>query len=105
MLHITEVRHNVIAQNLANVNTPGFVAREVPFEEEMGRMRQEGNGRVRSPEDLVRDAVATQARQDGNTVDINREVSNLNRNALMHQAYLQILANKMSQMRSAITGK
>jgi flagellar basal body rod protein FlgB len=43
--------------------------------------------------------------QDGNTVDVNREIGNLNHNALMHQAYLQILATKLSQMKTAITGR
>jgi flagellar basal-body rod protein FlgB len=105
MLQVSNLRHTVIAQNLANVNTPGYEAREVPFEQEMSRLVGRGSGSFDQPEGLVRVAVTSHMHQDGNTVDVNREIGNLNHNALMHQAYLQILATKLSQMKTAITGR
>ncbi len=45
------------------------------------------------------------ARQDGNNVDVDFEVSQLSKNAIFHQALTQIMATKISMMRSAITGQ
>ena len=43
-------------------------------------------------------------RPDGNNVDIDIEMGRLNKNALLYNAYTQLLAGKISSMRMAISG-
>ena len=89
LLDVAALRHKVIAQNVANVNTPGYHRLEVSFEKELAKV-VEGAG----PE-----------RQDGNTVDIDREMGDLTKNGLLYQAAAQIVASKMASMKSAISGR
>jgi flagellar basal-body rod protein FlgB len=92
LLRTSEVRHRVISPNLANVNTPGYKRLDVSF------------GRLDTTPD-IHEAEGVTARADGNTVDIDREIGELNKNALLYQAYAQVLVNRLSTMRTAITGR
>ncbi|MEJ7590453.1 MAG: hypothetical protein WKF77_02820 [Planctomycetaceae bacterium] len=44
------------------------------------------------------------ARADGNNVDIDREMGQLNKNAMLQQTYVQLLSTYLEQMRLAIQG-
>jgi flagellar basal-body rod protein FlgB len=80
-------RAAVVASNLVNVDTPGYRAIDVRFEEElaaaplMREIRTHPNHlpiRNDSPiEGKIVEARATRARNDGNTVDIDREMTKL----------------------------
>jgi flagellar basal-body rod protein FlgB len=99
VLDVAGLRHAVIAHNLANVNTPGFRRLEVSFDDEMTRLSA---GKLGAPK-IVESSDGT-ARGDGNTVDTDVEVGHLNRNSVLTAAATQILALKLGQLRSAITG-
>ena len=43
-------------------------------------------------------------RADGNNVDVDAELGRLQKNALLYNAYSQILASRIASMRSAISG-
>lgn len=43
-------------------------------------------------------------RVDGNNVDMEREVSELKKNALIAQSYSHLMASKLGMMRRAISG-
>jgi flagellar basal-body rod protein FlgB len=103
LLSVAGLRHRVIAQNVANVNTPGYRRLEVSFSDELMRSLQQGTvGTLPTPEVVESDFPA---RVDGNTVDIDREMSEMSKNALLYQAAVQILSSRLSSMRSAISGR
>lgn len=104
LLDATAVRHAVISQNIANVNTPNYRRLEVTFESEVERHLSR-DGDVVSLKPSVGVAKDDTTRVDGNSVDIDTEVAMLNRNALMAAAATQVLAMKLGQMRSAISGR
>ena len=52
----------------------------------------------------VSDLEGLAERVDGNNVDIETEVSELKKNALVAQAYAQLIASKLATMRRAISG-
>ncbi|MBX9626232.1 MAG: flagellar basal body protein [Gemmataceae bacterium] len=89
------LRHRVIAQNVANVNTPGYRRLAVTFGGELGR----AGG---APQVVVADGPA---RVDGNTVDIDREMNDLTKNALLYQAAAQVASFRLAALRSSITGR
>ena len=94
-LAITTARHNVASNNIANVNTPGFKAKElVHFEDELSKANLERH--------LVENSRRV-GRLDGNPVDIHYELGALKKNALMHNAFTQLMAAKIRQLQRAIS--
>jgi flagellar basal-body rod protein FlgB len=95
-------RQRVIADNIANVETPFFHAGRVSFE---GALRSaiEGGGDPSSvaPE-LTRSTEAT--REDGNNVSLDEEIlSNVETN-LQYQLTLRAMDQKFSLLHTAIKG-
>ncbi len=105
LLDMAQTRHSAISQNLANVDTPGYQRLEVTFEESLGRTISGSAGR--KPEDfqpVIRRTAGGAQRADGNNVDVDMEIGDLNQNALLYQTYVQVLATQLAQMRAAIGG-
>jgi flagellar basal-body rod protein FlgB len=101
LLTEASLRHQVVSQNVANVNTPGFKAKEVVSFAEAVNDATGRDGTHLS----IRFQDGLTARLDGNNVDIDKEIGAFNKNALLHNAYTQVLATKIGQMRSAISDR
>ncbi len=122
-LRATDLEHQVIAHNLANVDTPGFKRSEVVFQSTLAaalKAQAEGSdqlpgmrtnpahlpiGEVASPADVQGQAVVraeTSLRADGNNVDIDAEMTRLSENTVLYQALSQLVKMKLGQLRSAI---
>jgi flagellar basal-body rod protein FlgB len=105
LLDACALRQRVIAQNVANVNTPGYQRLVVRFEEELAKQLRSGaTPRVAVQPSIVTDT-SNPPRADGTTVDIAQEMGLLTKNSLLYQTYLHILAVRLGEMRSAITGR
>jgi flagellar basal-body rod protein FlgB len=104
LLDAAALRHRVISQNVANVNTPGYRRREVTFEADLAKaLASPGAGTAHAkPQVVVADGPE---RVDGNTVDIDREMNDLSKNALLYQAAAQIVASRVASLRAAIAGR
>ncbi|MCA9033763.1 MAG: flagellar basal body rod protein FlgB [Planctomycetaceae bacterium] len=103
LISASEMRHKVISHNIANVNTPDYQRLDVEFEQqlsqELARGQSDGH-RSAAPEVIQTPGLINRA--DGNNVDIDREIGQLNKNALLQQVWLQLLTTEMNQMRTAI---
>jgi flagellar basal-body rod protein FlgB len=105
LLDVAGTRHRVIAQNVANANTPNYRQLDVSFEDAFARQLGHGaDAAALAVAPKVVEAVGGRERMDGNNVDIDAEMGRLNKNALLYNAYVQILANQLGMMRSAISG-
>jgi flagellar basal-body rod protein FlgB len=104
LLDATALRHRVISQNVANVNTPGYRRKEVLFEDAFAKALASDGGAAPPvrPKVVVADGPE---RVDGNTVDIDREMNTLQTNALLYQAATQIVASRIGTFRAAIAGR
>lgn len=107
-----QLRHRVIAHNIANVNTPGYRALTVEFEDELKKRLDDARaaGPAQEPdlESLaaeIQESTSPYFRVDQNNVDLNGELGRLNKNSLLFNAYTQILTNRLSAMRAAITSR
>jgi len=106
LLHVSEVRHSAISHNIANVNTPKYERRDVAFEEAVREiLAAESEGVVSGVQPEIRVVKGLPARADGNTVDIDREMTALSKNSLLYQTITQVLASRLGTMRSAVTGR
>lgn len=104
MMSAAHLRHEVISNNLANVNTPGFHRQDVEFEDQLAEMIRTGDPGALSLDARVFEEEGLPERADGNNVDVDREIGQLSKNALLYQTWTQILASKVATMRSAIGG-
>ena len=84
-------RMTVLAENLANADTPNYKAREVDFRNALAQAAGKLN--------------ATAPALDGNTVESDVELAAIGENALQYQATLTFLGGKLATLKSAITGE
>lgn len=106
LVDVTMVRHKALAQNVANVNTPGYRKLAVTFDDTLAAQldkKRDKNLRLLQPA-MVED-YSTPDRFDGNNVDIDREMMRLNKNVLLNNALLQIISTKTAIMRRAISSQ
>ena len=117
-LDVGAMRQRVIANNIANVNTPGFKKSAVEFESllkaALGRdtMKLVATdprhfGAASSLAELkpeVRVNEATSMREDGNNVDMDEEMTNLAVNSIKYQAVTRELSDRISLLGYVITG-
>jgi flagellar basal-body rod protein FlgB len=106
LLDVASLRQNVIAQNVANLNTPGYGTLEVSFESALQEAMHAGAREL--PPEIVPEIVpgtGGMERADGNNVDVDLEMARLQKNAIYFQVYAQMLANDLAQFRSAIRGQ
>jgi len=112
------LRQKVIANNLANVDTPGYKAMEVIFEEQLkNSMKEAGseyNLKTTHPRHLqipnissfqvgINVAEGYTFRNDGNSVDIDREMARLSKNVVYYNAVSTSMSEEFKLLRMAIT--
>lgn len=108
-------RAEILANNLANSDTPGFKARDMDFKSFFNRQMEDGlkvsqthgqhlSGDMESSQGLMY-RNATQPSIDGNTVDTNVELANYARNAMDYETTFQFLNAKFKGLTTAIKGE
>jgi flagellar basal-body rod protein FlgB len=102
LIHATDLRQRVISNNLANVNTPNYRRLDVDFETQLAAELSGRSSATAAP--VLIETPGLTARADGNNVDIDREIGQLNKNSMLQQTYIQLLGSHLEQMRLAIGG-
>lgn len=98
-------RHKVISKNLSNVEVPGYRAKELRFSRELEQAIQRGEAPRPGKDAFETVERDTPVKQDGNSVDLDRELSEMSENALTYQTLVTLVALKTNLMRTAITGR
>jgi flagellar basal-body rod protein FlgB len=104
-------RQRTIANNVANVDTPGFKASEVRFEDALKAAIGRGAGATLNQSTLNAAASrstlvdATTTRADGNNVDIDREMELLGEANLNYSAMTQVMSTRLGILRNVINGR
>lgn len=120
-MDVAVLRNDVIADNIANVNTPGFKRREVIFEEKMKKALDGSDIRLglklSNPRHLqikgdspglipeVRVLQDLSFRNDENNVDIDNEMAKMKKNSINYDTVSRSMNNELRLLRMAITGK
>jgi flagellar basal-body rod protein FlgB len=109
LLDATVLRHEAIASNLANLETPNYQRLDVSpeFATELSRAMGTGSPTTiaRLQPQLAIDQAAVAQGRDGNTVQLETELMQLNQNSLAHAVETQLLTNSLVKLRLAITGR
>jgi flagellar basal-body rod protein FlgB len=104
-------RQEVISDNIANVDTPGYKAKEALFESELDSKLKLA---TTSPQHLNKspgesmfktvDDPFSRIGNDSNTVDIDREMMKLNENQILYSASAEIIQTKLQELKDTIGG-
>lgn len=97
-LDATELRGKTIANNIANINTPGYKRKYVSFEETLTNVNKE-------PKIEVKEDKSSTMRTDGNNVDLENEKVNQAANSLMYNGLVSITNTKLAIAKSVISGR
>ena len=129
-LKVYSQRAEVLAANLANADTPGYLARDIDFRSALAAAGSNGStlapvttsardvtaggspsGSSSDPassgvstEQFLRYRIPLAPALDGNTVDSQMEESQFAQNTVRFQATLTFLNNRFSELTTAITG-
>lgn len=120
VLDFAALRHNVLASNIANLNTPGYRARDLLF---MGELQEamagvtspgpsqavswnpngsSGGASLRGVTPRLVYENAWRSTADGNTVDIDQEMRKLAENNLFYDVAAQLVARKLNMLKESI---
>ena len=103
-LHATAMRNDVIQNNIANVDTPGFRRSNVVFEQHfadaIGNARRTGTLNPVAPRVVLQHANFTH-RIDGNNVDIENEMVSLFQNSVRYDVMVMSVLNNYRRINLA----
>lgn len=100
-LDVATARQTVIANNMANLDTPGYRTRDVDFGSELQRV-------LSSPHEGMETAVATRTvpglieRPDGNNVSMERESLLSSQTQLQFDTAVQVIRSEFKRIQMAI---
>ncbi len=113
------MKQNVHSANIANAETPGYKAKKLDFEQALSRavdIYGLGKMSVDHPEQFpvngtsiskvkadVYDNPDVQVSNDGNSVDLEREMAELSDNSLTYKAAIQLINKKLAGLAYAAT--
>lgn len=99
-------RTKVLATNLANVDTPGYLAKDLSFTTAMSQTGRNGLDASKPILDIdVQYSVPYQNSKDGNTVELGVEQAKFTQNNMDFQTSLTFMKMKFSGLAKAIEGR
>jgi flagellar basal-body rod protein FlgB len=118
-INFRQLKQGVASSNIANAETPGYKAKKMDFEAALSRavdIHGLGKMSVDSPEhfpvtgssianvtaDVYENPDVT-VTNDGNTVDLEREMAELAENTILYKAAIQLINKKLAGMAYAAT--
>ena len=119
-LQLRSQRASVLANNIANADTPGYKARDLDFSQmlkaQMGEtsdtlnMNTDANNHLQGllqadSIDGLKYRIPSQPAIDGNTVDSDKERTEFTRNSMEYQAAFEFLNGRIKSLLTAIKGE
>jgi flagellar basal-body rod protein FlgB len=103
------LRQEAIATNIANLETPAYRRVDIApsFKSELARACSGGDAQqiaALNPS-ITTDANAVPNSRDGNSVNFEHEMMQLNQNMLAHALETQLVSNAILKLKMAISGK
>ena len=98
-LEVRSAKAELLAENVANADTPGYVSRDLSFDDALNTALQDGQG---DPGQSAQgEIVAQNERFDGNDVDVNQAMAKVSENALKYVATLKLYSDSTGRLKQA----
>lgn len=121
-LDLRSARHNVITANIANFDTPNYKSFDIALEEEIARFMNQsermslqrthpahldihGEHGNQMAGIVYDEGPPFNLREDGNTVNLDREMTRMAENNLMYNTASQIIASRLKGLKDVISSK
>jgi flagellar basal-body rod protein FlgB len=112
LLDASVLRNQAISSNIANAETPGYRRLDIApnFSSELrALLKSEPNPSSatldRIEPSLHEDQFARTTRPDGNSVEMETELLEMNRNTVEYEYLAELVSRNIRQLRTAITGR
>jgi flagellar basal-body rod protein FlgB len=99
-LKVNTDRQQMIASNMANVDTPGYHTKDVDFKSAMRQVLDDNQGARLEPAST--EVIDLPERPDGNNVNIDRESMVLSQTQLQYQMGVQLVKGEFHTLLTAI---
>ena len=99
-LKVVSDRQQLVTENMANVDTPGYRTKDLNFQSELRNAMGDGAGS--HLEQAVQEVSGLPERPDGNNVNIDRESMMLSQTQLQYQLGVQLVKSQLHTLYSAI---
>jgi len=101
-LRAASLRGRVIANNIANISTPGYRRKDVRFEALLARALESGEVDLEALRAEIFEPRSTPLNTHGNDVSLDVEVGELVKNSARYKTYIRLLGKMYKQMELAI---
>jgi len=120
VVNFSQARHNVLAGNIANVDTPGYKARDLSVEDFQDRLQRAIHERTQPPVSRspgepaqeeqrllahVADNSKTILRHDKAKVGMEYQVTEMAKNQMQHNLAITIMTSQFRLLQTAISGR
>jgi flagellar basal-body rod protein FlgB len=99
-LRVNSDRQQLIASNIANVDTPGYHTQDINFQAAMQQAMNDGGDAQMTP--AANEVEGLPQRPDGNNVNIDRESLLLGETQLQYQMGVQLIKSEFHRLLTAI---
>jgi flagellar basal-body rod protein FlgB len=114
VVNFTEARHNVLAGNIANLDTPGYRTRDLPPAQFQARMRQALEQRDRVGGDVsggqrakavaeVGSSMRSILRHDDNNTGLENQVAEMSKNQMQYSLAMSIMTSQFRLLQAAVS--
>jgi len=105
MMNAAALKTRVVANNLANVNSPGFTRSRVRFEQSLAEAVKRGElDSAKKLDPKVELDPGGKVKPDGNNVHMETEMADLVKSTIQYNVLNRILDGKIKAIRTAIQG-
>ena len=101
-LKATNLRQSVIANNIANMDTPGFRRQDVQFKDILAKAVETGHADAADLEPKVVTPGTTDVNEQGNDVDMDTELGEMLKTNAQYKMFVRMLVKEYSRMSEAI---
>jgi flagellar basal-body rod protein FlgB len=99
IMDVASFRQKLLASNVANADTPGYRAKDISFQTELNRAMGGAKGGYN-----VYDVMSTMLSRDGNSVNLDIEMTKMAETSLVYNSAAQLLSMKIRMMKDVIKG-
>ncbi len=117
VVNFTEARHNILAGNIANIDTPGYRAADlspVQFQSRLKEAIATHQQQAANPElptgaaepepfGKLRETMNSLVYHDDNNVDLEQQVAELTKNQMQHNLALSLMTKQFSLLEAVIS--
>ena len=106
LMELSFERQRVIANNLANANTPHYTRHDINFQDQLAELIDNNKlENVDTVKGVMVEDKSNPARLDGNNVQAADEMNQMMENSVLHNLLTRVYSTKMKIMEQAISSK